>query len=1255
MPTKQYDAHIKATAEANGLDPALFRAQLVQESGLDPNAVSGAGAIGIGQIIPKWWQGQHGLGTEADFKDPIKSISAAGAIMAQHIKAYGGWNQALVAYNAGQGKGNLNIRNYNEGRLDKLPKETRAYLTKLGIKEATASTQKGVLLQNTPEVAPLGRSQLDTSVGATFDKPAQGLADSFTEGLKQSPIGTAVRMGDPMSAISPSRYVFSTDNLDELRNADIGEAGVRFVMRNTDKQEDIGKLIEIARENRTASAQNRTLVGGLVFGMGEMVGDPVTYGSMVIPGGIYGKAASMYSGGAARVAAGVGAVAMEGAVSNLASESIREGTTGVDADYGSAMAAGAAFSVGILGAGKLAGKGYDAVTRGVTRAESSNTAKVLQEQGVADVVDPTVVQPVDLDGMVPNWRNIQTNNPMNVLLRSSNGDTIHPMSGVQYSSHNPLNPSYAEPVLPNLGGALTAEVGDIAARSSVPEFRELAWGLVRTSRGYSDGSSGRFGNTAQDVDVALRGKQVDYQMRWDDAREKSMGDPALQGLSYVERKRFVDEKIMRAVDAGDSAGLSKAELEAYKVREGRYTELAELQMAPGAQWGTNVKPLLKASSVKTNYQPVVYNELKVGAFSDKWTPEGAQEMVAKSFYGSYLKDAQVKARVDAYLQSIGATFDAEEYAKRVAFGIVRGESMDVGKLNLMMEQRAGKVNNEADFRKMRSPFGYNHEITLPGGEKFSVNDLRSWDADLIDAAYFNRVKGDVAIGVGTGKTPEEFNQFMADAHAKADADPNLKKDVMALDKIAGNLYGIGIRDQGERWAAVEGIFKDLAFMKSSAYMGVMNFTEIASGVVRGGLGFAFRAMPGLGKVVQDMQRGKTTADTVRTAQNVVWGSGLDKVIIPTYAETIDRTQRKLYADSGINRMNTALGAARGVTQASVDKFWTGRVLNATQGSIIEAARQDFFADLAGYALGARKSSFANPKRLREASLTPEQFEGALDLLRESVKIDKSGNMSITDRAKLGSDPRVSHLRRYGQFWSERVIQQNTLGSTFRWSHLPMVGMFTQFMSFVTRSVNSKLIRGNSDIMRNGNMGELMSLYVVGGAMGALQYAGVSYLQSTKFPNEADRQKFLRERLGEGDEVGPLVAGAIKRMPVMSGPGWLYDTLGTSAAGQAVAEDFFQYAGMGKTSTEAKLKADARNQAGPVGGYLGDAVENAPAVKMLDSMLGSATGVAKQALSETYDERQQAIKQWTRGIKGLVPNDPVSQRALLEFFSAAEVD
>lgn len=1269
--TTQYDDVIVAAAEANGLDPALFRKQLVQESGLNPNAVSPKGAVGIGQIVPKWWKGQHGLNTDADFKDPVKSIKASAAIMGDHVKTFGSWEGALVAYNAGPGKNNANIKALQEGRIKDLPAETQDYLAKLSgqdtqsgktIVPAMEIPQKtGTIFRpgEVPTPNKLGATGVMDATGRLYQQPEQqSLGDSLVAGFRASPIATAVRSGNPAAYVQGTYgYTFDDADIEAIRGANIGAAGARFVMSNAQSKEDVSKLIELASENRKAATANRSFVGDIAFGLGEAAGDPITYASMFIPGGLYGKAAGMFNATAARVAAGASAVALEGGLTNLASESLREGSTGTDADYAGALAAGAVFSVGLAGAAE----GAKAALRGINRVESSETARIIRESGkVADVQDPTVITPEALDRVVPGWRDIKTQGDFQgVLLETPDGDTIHPASGLQFSSHNPLNPKYDIPD-PNLGGRASIEIGDVVARSEVPEHKDMAFKLLRTSRGYEDGTSGRFDITAQDVDATLRGEITTFQRTYEDLREKAFADPLYQGIgTKTEQRRLFNERVIRAAERGPEgiAELIPVEREAAKLRLDWYKSLADLQKNPGSRWGVQAKPLLDGT-VDDYAAPVVYNELKLADYAEKFGgAENLQKAISRSFMRSYIEDAAIRARVDEYLTSIGSKDTPEQYAMKVAYGIARHEEdlLDVGRLNLMLETSSFSTSAVPDFRKMRSPFGYHYEIDLPNGEKFSVNDLRSYDADVLDAAYANRVKGDVAVAVGTGLAPDEFRAWMTEVDGRAAKDANLKKEAKAFQKIAGNLYGIGIRDGGERLNSALGFLQDLAFMKSSAFMGLLNYSEIASGALRNGIGFAFRAVPGIGKYVQDMQFGKKTAETLRSAQNLVWGSALSRAILPTYKEAIDHSRRRLYADSGVNKLNTLLGTVRGATQAAANRFWTARVLDKTTEAIVEAARGEFFADITALAHGVRKSNFGSEKTFKAASLTKDQMDAVLQLLRDTTKIDAYGQLEITNPTALTRGPAAADLRRYGQFWSERVIQQDSLGSTFRWSHLPLIKPLTQFMSFVGKSLNQKLIRGNSDIMRNGDLGEALSLYVISPVMAGSMYAATTYLQAQKFSDDYDRKRFLEERLGTKDDIGPLAAGAVKRMAVLSAPSYIYDTIGQTPLAQKVAPEVFKYAGFGKTSVEAKLRKDAMTQPGAIGGLLGDAIEQSPSVKIADSLAGLGTNSVNYLTAEGWKEKEKAAKALTRSFAGLLPNDPVTQRAFLEFKEAAGLD
>ena len=95
-----YDAQITAAATKYGIDPALLKGLIRQESNFDPNAGSPAGAQGLCQLMP---------GTAAalgctNVNDPAQNIDAGARYLRQQLDAFGGdVSKALAAYNAGPG------------------------------------------------------------------------------------------------------------------------------------------------------------------------------------------------------------------------------------------------------------------------------------------------------------------------------------------------------------------------------------------------------------------------------------------------------------------------------------------------------------------------------------------------------------------------------------------------------------------------------------------------------------------------------------------------------------------------------------------------------------------------------------------------------------------------------------------------------------------------------------------------------------------------------------------------------------------------------------------------------------------------------------------------------------------------------------------------------------------------------------------------------------------------------------------------
>ena len=151
------------TAQKYGIDPDLFVRQIQAESAFRPDAVSSAGAIGLGQLMPAT---AKELGV--DPTDPVQNLEGAARYMKQQLDRFGDPALALAAYNAGPSR---------VAKANGVPNitETQNYVAKiLGGKGGAAMAQE-------PQKQPQGL--LGGLLGGQGIGGALGLSDDFRDRL----------------------------------------------------------------------------------------------------------------------------------------------------------------------------------------------------------------------------------------------------------------------------------------------------------------------------------------------------------------------------------------------------------------------------------------------------------------------------------------------------------------------------------------------------------------------------------------------------------------------------------------------------------------------------------------------------------------------------------------------------------------------------------------------------------------------------------------------------------------------------------------------------------------------------------------------------------------------------------------------------------------------------------------------------------------------------------------------------------------
>ncbi len=187
MSEAQYGATADKYARMYGLDPALFRRVVAQESGWNIGATSPVGASGLAQVMPATGRDPgYGVRPLAAGAGPEENLRFGAEYLASQIRDQGGdVTRGLQAYNWGPG----NLQNW-DGNPANMPDETRMYTANI-LSNAAPSQQQGNnmagLLGSAPQQEQPKQSVLERMTGGFLTPDRTDRAIIAMQGMTMNP------------------------------------------------------------------------------------------------------------------------------------------------------------------------------------------------------------------------------------------------------------------------------------------------------------------------------------------------------------------------------------------------------------------------------------------------------------------------------------------------------------------------------------------------------------------------------------------------------------------------------------------------------------------------------------------------------------------------------------------------------------------------------------------------------------------------------------------------------------------------------------------------------------------------------------------------------------------------------------------------------------------------------------------------------------------------------------------------------------
>lgn len=1170
-----FDSIIKDTAERYDLNHTLFRRQLYQESRFNPNAVSRAGAMGVGQIMPKTAKA-YGVTDLSTLKDPFFNIDLAGRIMKDNLKyAKGNQYAALAMYNGGTAA----MKNYLKGNYKGLPKETWDYIDTIGdddrwgeqkvdepvptVNPSEPPKQEPLddslidrkpvftsldLPESSKEIKPFIKDPVDEDavraalanttrsrlIGISFRSkrwadnryvydPSQDTSDEpqvgFAGGLKHGYVPTYLKMSFADGSIFGEQFAPS----DEQRGEILGKVGYNMdryyaVLNGATSMEDVEERLKINEEvikYREAEAKAGWF-SSITSSIGGAVVDPLSY----VPAlGAYGMAGRVLTGAAL------------GAVSNQ----IDTYVSGAEHDLMEDMLVGAMFGAGIEFAFKGLGKGGHYV--GDT-ARRSSIIREYQEAGK------------DL--------------PSEVF------DGIGGSTKVATSLNNLLDNIERRVPLVSTKGVFQA-----LESTNFRKFCESVF--VDRGSGYVDENGVHYATRfqGQTVEEKLIAAQIDFE-NFESGYRDSFNN--LRKLGHDDAE--INLAICQAIENGVTPSKFVGNEEFSKIVE-------------------STKDFLQKTSKvgqRGGYVPRVSDPRKVGDLFDPKLPRGPQverlvDELSHALVDGAVHKPEVRQRIlDYYKKNVYDKLKAQDMVRQEKFEDTLEPLPDepdwVDVLEWMQkearEDALGWIDQGTSMGRAIITDGnianikYDPEVTrIPWDTSATTRSGLSIDKlrrDPLEAVrmHHNKVIGDnILLSYGC-ENLSDFESMLGkmwseEANSAVGSRVDAKKFAQAQEQLINMIYNKhhSMSDVNSSWlGAMADVIRNLTFFSKNAMMGMANLFEQGEAIKHYGALQFFKGVPLVRELFDNWAKNGMTNAEIRQAQSLIFGMSVREtgLLRDIATESFEKQLRRFNGDKA---KSILVAATDTLAQASpFTKF-----IQNTENSIVEASQGMFLGELIQYAhnKSISKKGFLNKELMQRNGISQENFDNLLKILKESTTVGKNKEITIDNLdAILSKDPAaLASLRRMGDYVAHEVIQKNTLGDTFLWEGAqknPFMQLLLQFKTFALRSYDKRLKKILGRMAEGDALGQAYSIFLSTalGTVGAL----TNTLINTAGMDEEQRKEYLKKTLKYDSEEGLTLDTAfqagingVMRSSVAAFPSLVLNTLGVNTDVKTTTEGF----------------------------------------------------------------------------------------------------